>query len=359
MSQANGTTKIPSGLIIRPDELVLVTGAAGFIGSSVVECLLNLGFNRVRCFARNKSSKLEALATTYGKGRIEIFRGNLQSREDCVRATDGVAVVLHLAAGAGEKSFPDAFINSVVTTRNLLDACLQHRNLKRFVNVSSFAVYTNRNKPQGSVLDETCPVEAHVQDRKDPYCFAKVKQDELVAEYGKNFGVPYVIVRPGYVYGPGKTAITGRVGLDTFGFFLHFGGSNQVPFSYVDNCAEAIVLAGTKPGVDGEVFNIVDDDLYTSRKFLRLYKKKVGKFRTFYVPRTVSYAFCSIWERYSDWSAGQLPPAFNRGKWHSLWKRTSYSNRKLKQMLGWSPKVSTAEGLERYFAACRSGLKNA
>ena len=53
------------------------------------------------------------------------------------------------------------------------------------------------------------------------------------------------------------------------------GGSNTIPFTYVDNCAEAIVLAGLVKGVDGEALNIVDDDLPSSREFLRLYKNNV------------------------------------------------------------------------------------
>ncbi len=91
----------------------------------------------------------------------------------------------------------------------------------------------------------------------------------------KEFGTRYVVVRPGSVYGAGKADITGRVGIGTFGFFLHLGGSNTIPFTYVDNCASAIVLAGLVEGVDGEVFNVLDDDLPSSRQFLRLYKKNV------------------------------------------------------------------------------------
>jgi len=55
-------------------------------------------------------------------------------------------------------------------------------------------------------------------------------------------------------------------------------GQNTIPLTYVDNCAEAIALAGLRRGVDGDVFNIVDDDLPTSRQFLRLYKKHVKHF---------------------------------------------------------------------------------
>jgi nucleoside-diphosphate-sugar epimerase len=305
-------------------------------------------------------ARVEALAGHRRDGaRVEVVKGNLLSREDCAAATKDVAVIFHLAAGRGEKSFPDAFVNSVVATRNLLEASVPHKCLRRFVNVSSFAVYANTQKPRWRLLDETCPVEKHPELRGDAYCFAKVKQDEIVTEYGKSFGIPCVIVRPGHVYGPGNEAITGRVGIGTFGVFLHLGGSNTIPFTYVDNCAEAIALAGLAEGVDGEVFNVVDDDLPSSRKFLRLYKQYVRRFKSIYVPHFLSYVLCYLWERYSTWSEGQLPPAFNRRRWHANWKKTRYSNEKLKTRVGWTPKVPMAEGLRRYFEACLNGGSHA
>lgn len=341
--------------IVEQDDPILVTGANGFIGLKVVENLLARGFHRLRCFSRPSSSigKLEYLIEQYrGRAEIELIRGNLLRWEDCLTAAKDVAVVYHLAAGAGEKSFPDAFMNSVVTTRNLLDATLQQRSLRRFVNVSSFTVYMNDRKPTGRVLDESCPLESDARRISDAYCYAKVKQDELVEEYGKKQGLPYVIVRPGSVYGPGKKQITGRVGIDTFGIFLHLGGGNRIPFTYVDNCADAIVLGGLKPGVEGEAFNIVDDDLPTSRRFLSLYKRNVRAFRSIYVPHAISYLFCRLWEKYSAWSYGQLPLVFSRRRWCAEIKRTSYSNAKLKSRLGWTPKVSMDEGLKRFFEGC-------
>jgi nucleoside-diphosphate-sugar epimerase len=288
-----------------------------------------------------------------------VFKGNLLSQEDCIAATKDVAVIFHLAAGTGEKSFPDAFMNSVVTTRNLMEASLLNKCLKRLVNVSSFAVYSNKQKPRGRLLDESCPVEEHPELQGQAYSFAKLKQEEIVIEYARAHGVPYVMVRPGVVYGPGKPVIHGRVGIDTFGVFLHLGGSNPIPFTYVDNCAEAIALAGLKEGVEGEIFNVVDDELPTSRQFLRQYKRNVRRFSSLYVPHFLSYALCYLWELYSNWSKGQLPPVFDRRRWHSNWKKTHYSNEKLKTELGWAPKVPTAEGLRRYFEACRNGGRHA
>ncbi len=348
-------------LIIGPDDLILVTGSTGFIGSRLVETLLDRGFRNLRCFARPSSegARIEALSARGHRAHIKVIKGNLLSREDCTAAVKDATVIFHLAAARGEKSFPDAFMNSVVTTRNLLEASLLQQCLRRFVNVSSFAVYTNTQKPKRKVLDESCPVEEHPGLRGDAYCFAKVKQEEILAEYGKRFGIPHVIVRPGYVYGPGNEGITGRVGVGTFGVFLHLGGSNDVPFTYVDNCAEAIALAGLKSGVDGEVFNVVDDDLPSSRQFLRQYKSSVRRFKSIYVPHFASYALCCLWERYSRWSGGQIEPVYNRRVWHSYWKKARYSNEKLKTSLGWAQKVPTPEGFRRYFEACRSRVQNA
>jgi nucleoside-diphosphate-sugar epimerase len=347
--------------IIGNRDPILVTGASGFIGSRVVKALLRRGFKNVRCLVRSehRGQQLQASINAQDQeARAEIVYGNLISPADCSSATRDVAVIYHLAAGAGEKSVPDAFLNSVVTTRNLLAATVQQNCLRRFVNTSSFAVYDVRKK-RGRILDESCPVELHPAILRDAYEFAKLKQDELVFDYAKKHKLPVVTIRPGYVYGPGKAAISGRVGITTFGPFLHLGGANLIPFTYVDNCADAIVLAGLKPGIDGEVFNVVDDDLMSSRQFLRLYKRNVRGFKTFYVPHMASYTFCWLWERYSAWSEQQVPPVFNRKRWYTYWKRTNYSNQKLKTSLGWVPKVSMSEGLARYFESSRAGEQNA
>jgi len=337
-------------LIIDPEKTILVTGANGFIGSRVVRTLLMYSFRRVRCLARPTSapSNLDKIAGEFGQARLDIVKGNLLSRETCKIAADGAAVIYHLAAGV-EKSYPGCFLNSVITTRNLLDAVTKQSALKRFVNVSSIAVYSNERIRRGGVLDESSDIEDNLADRYEPYVYGKAKQDKIVLEYAQRHNLPYVIVRPGVVFGPGKAKITDRVGSDTFGVFLHKGLSNRIPLTYVDNCAEAIVLAGLKKGIDGQVFNIVDDDLPTSREFLRSYKQNVRRFMSIPVPYTVWLAFCTLWEKYSRWSGGQLPPAFNRRACAIYWKGNSYSNEKAKAMLGWRPKIAMRESMKRFF----------
>jgi nucleoside-diphosphate-sugar epimerase len=356
----NTNAPAPSGVhseyIIRNSDRILVTGSNGFIGAKVVELLLEYGFTNVRCFVR-PSSRLGRLQNVLcrcdPRKRTELVAGDLLSRDDCRHAATGVSVVLHLAAGF-DKSFAGAFMNSALATRSLMDAFLEHGTPRRFVNVSSFAVYSNLGLRRGALLDETCPLEDAPQERFDAYGFGKLKQEELVREYGQKHHLPYVILRPGAVFGPGKRDLTGRIGIDTFGFFIHVGGSNLLPLTFVDNCAEAIVLAGLKPGVEGQVFNVVDDQPLSSRQFLKAYKKKVGRFISVPMPYPVAYGLCRLWERYSDWSKGQLPPAFNRRRCAAEWKGNRYTNQRLRQALGWKPRIPMDQAMAAFLGQFES-----
>ena len=185
-------------------------------------------------------------------------------------------MIYHLAAGIGEKSYPDAFMNSVVTTRNLLDASAAARAAAaicagQFVH----CVLKPARSPMGGFWTNRAPSRNIPSSAAKPIASRRSSKSKSSLSTARITGFRMSLVRPGSVYGAGNAEITGRVGIDTFGLFLHLGGSNTIPFTYVDNCAEAIVLAGLVKGVDGEAFNVVDDDLPSSRQFLRLYKKNV------------------------------------------------------------------------------------
>jgi nucleoside-diphosphate-sugar epimerase len=333
--------------LVQSSDRLLVTGSNGFIGTRVVERLLEYGLTNLRCFVR-PSGNLENLKKTISQSSnaktVELVSGDLLSREDCRKATQDVSVIIHLAAGM-EKSFAGAFMNSALATRNLMDAFLEVGKPKRFVNVSSFAVYSNLSLKRNGLLDETCPLETAPQERFDAYGFGKLKQEEIVQEYAKKYRLPCVTLRPGYVFGAGKQELNGRVGIKIFGPLIQVNGANLLPLTYVDNCAEAIVLAGLTPGIDGEVFNIVDDDLLTASDFLKRYKG-ARRFRSVSVPYWAAYGACYAWEKYSNWSKGQLPPAFNRRRCAANWKSQRYSNEKLKTRLGWEPRVPMKQAME-------------
>jgi nucleoside-diphosphate-sugar epimerase len=344
-----------SEYIALAGDRILVTGSNGFIGVRVVKTLLEYGFSNLRCFIRPSSrlNRLENALSQFDSGKnVELVTGDLLSRDDCRNAAEGASIIYHLAAGM-EKSFAGAFMNSALTSRNLVDAFLRYGQPKRFVNVSSFAVYSTLGLKRGDLLDESCPLEDAPQERFDAYGFGKLKQEEIVQEYATHYELPCVTVRPGYVFGPGKQELSGRVGIKTFGPFIQVNGSNRIPLTFVNNCAEAIVLAGLRPGIDGEVFNIVDDELPTGRQFLKACKQ-AKRFRSIRVPYWLAYGACFAWEKYSKWSNGQLPPVFNSRRCAAEWKRQRYSNEKLKKRVGWTPRVPMQKAVEAFLAQFES-----
>ncbi|HEV2320217.1 MAG TPA: NAD(P)-dependent oxidoreductase [Verrucomicrobiae bacterium] len=335
--------------IISRSDRILITGSNGFIGAKVVEILLEYGFSNIRCFVRPSSdlARLQSALRRFPESKgVEFVCGDLLLREDCKAAARGASVIIHLAAGF-EKSFSSVYMNSAVATENLLDAFLDNGSPRRFVQVSSFAVYSNLKMNRGALLDENGPLEDAPLERHDAYGFGKLKQEEMVREYGQSRSLPYVIVRPGAVFGPGKTDLTGRVGIRIKNFFICVGGSNQVPLTYVDNCAEAVVLAALKEGVEGEIFNVVDDDLPNSRQFLGEYCKR-RRFFAVSVPYITAYWLCALCECGSR-GFKQLR-RFNRRRCAADWKGNRFSNERLRQHLGWKPRVPMSQAMEKFLA---------
>jgi nucleoside-diphosphate-sugar epimerase len=296
---------------------------------------------------------LRSLAATHPRARLEIVPGNLLSRADAARAVEGVDMVYHLAASL-KGSPADIFMNTVVASNNVLEA-LASRPVT-IVMVSSMGVYGTAALRRGSVVDERTPLEPH-PERRDVYSHAKWRQEKLFRDRCAQAGHRLIIIRPGVVYGPGGSPMSARVGLNLFGLFLHLGGSNRIPLTYVDNCADAIVTASESPDAIGHAFNVVDDDLPTARGYLRRYRREVLRVRSVYVPYAGMWLVSRSVEWYHRRSRGQLPAVFTRYKTATLWKGTRFDNTKLK-CIGWSPRVKTREGLARSFAHLRSAARN-
>lgn len=328
---------------------ILVTGANGFLGAALVERLLVRGQRGIRCLVRPGSddTRLRRLETAY-PGGIERCVGTLSKPADCSRAVEGVDLVHHLAAGLSGAP-ADMVANSVVATKYLLDAMVAERRPIKLVHCSSFSVYGVAKLDRGARVDETTPVEPHPEQR-DIYAFTKHRQEALVWQYRREKGIPLVVVRPGVIYGPGSGApVSTRVGVNLFGVFLHLGGNNIIPLTYVDNCAEAFVCAAERSRFQGEIYNAVDDDLLDARHFLRRYRREVENIHYVTLPFFATRLLSLAVEKYHEYSRGQLPAVFTRYKADSLWKGNTFDNSKLKAT-GWRQIVPTHEGLERHFA---------
>lgn len=327
---------------------VLVTGSNGFLGTALVERLLARGERDVRCFVRpgRDASALGRIAARYPEARVEPFAGSLASAAGAAAAVAGVDVVYHLAATmAGAPA--DIFLGTVVASKNLLEAIVATRRPVKVVLVSSFGVYGVARLPRGATVDESTPLEDH-PERRDVYSHAKLRQERLFREYQERHGFPLVVLRPGVIYGCGGTRISARVGLDLMGVFLHLGGTNLLPLTYVENCADAVALAGQSEAANGQTYNVVDDDLVSAREYLSRYRREVRPLRVVRVPYLALQLLSRLVLWYHRWSKGQLPAVFTPYRSATSWKPNRFSNAKLKA-LGWRPAVPTSEGLRRAF----------
>jgi nucleoside-diphosphate-sugar epimerase/peptidoglycan/xylan/chitin deacetylase (PgdA/CDA1 family) len=333
---------------------ILVTGAAGFLGRALIERLLVHGHTDIRCNVRRRVDipKLEELSKQHSNTKLEYCVGNLRYREDAARAVEDVELIFHLAAGK-KGTAADLFLNSVVASRNLLDAVAERKPM-RIVLVSSFSVYGVAGLGRGATVNEQTVLEPHPEWR-DHYSYSKLRQEQLFWEYQQRNGFELVVLRPGVIYGPDGGHFSTRVGLTIGKWQLHFGGGNLLPLSYVDNSAEALVVAATRPFAAGQVYNVHDDDLPTCREYLRAYKKHVTKIRSIPVPYFAVKLLSSLIAKYHRNSKGQLPAILTPYKVASLWRGNRFDNSKLRS-IGWRQLVPTAEGLQRSFTALRAGL---
>ena len=338
---------------------ILLTGAGGFLGKWIVERLLAHGQTDIRCTLRDtgKGAALRAIASRYPAAQVELVAANLKNPAEIAEAMQGCDTVIH-AAAALKGSPAEMFLDSVVASRNLLDAVVARTKPMRVVLISSFGAMGVSGLGRGAEVDEDTPIEARPGQR-DVYSYAKLRQEQMFFEYRERHGFDLVVLRPGVIYGPGTDGGPGgghfsnRVGLSLFGVFAHLGGKNLLPLTYVENCAEAVVVAALAAEASGQIYNVVDDDLVTSAQYLRLYKKKVRPLRSVRVPYWLLLWGSGVVERYSARSKGQLPAIFTPYKTKAMWGGNRFSNRKLKA-LGWKPVVRTADGLERAFAAFRA-----
>lgn len=324
--------------------IVLVTGGTGFLGRCVVRALAETG-STVRCLVRT-TSNLDDLKKCLDDAlwrRLEIVPGELTAPDSYRAALVGVDCVIHLAAGmtGGAAAL---VMNTVIPTRIFAQACAAAA-VPRFVLVSSLGVYGASHLGNWETLDETCPVDNQPHLR-DPYTYSKILQESTCRQIAQDKGLPLVVVRPGVIFGPGRGALSTRVGLSVAGWTFRIGDSRLLPYTYVDNCAAAICKATTTPGIAGETFNILDDDLPSVKSVLSTYRRCRRKLRSFWIPQRAIGPLSSMYEAYYRYSKGQLPGVITRYRTDTFWKPLRFSNAKAKRRIGWTPHVPMQKALE-------------
>jgi len=324
---------------------VLVTGGNGFIGQHVVAEALERGHD-VRLLARATSGFVDA--TTDRPGRLETVRHDLRCPDGLTDVLAGVDAVIHCAASMSGSLEAQREV-TVGGTNHLLSA-MKEAGVLHIVGISTFALYDYQRIPTAILLDEDSPLVRDFENRS-PYVIAKREQEDLVRSRSQANGWRWTILRPGIVFGAGRTWFYQLGAKLNERNWLCFAGESELPLTYVENCAEAIVGALTADAADGAVCNIVDDDLPTRLDYMReLAQWARPKPRILNVPwgllDPASNAAC--------WTSQKLlrgwirtPHALHPANTQARCKPLHYANTRAKHLLGWEPRWSFREGLER------------
>lgn len=324
---------------------LLVTGAGGFLGRHVVAEALERGHN-VLVMVRPAADATKL--AWHEDPAVQLVRADLRSKAGLADAMTDVDAVLHLAASVGGDLYTQ-LAGTVVATENLLDA-MGEAGVKRIIAVSSFSVYAYIDKWSHSVLKETSPVERRL-DERDDYCRTKVMQEKLVRAYAEREGLRLTVLRPGVIYGRDNlwTACLGAQAGERW--WIRIGAGAKLPLTYVENCADAVVLAAEKDEAVGKTFNIVDNRCPSHRKYIRLLRRRLSPPpKVIPVPWTVMRVICR-----AAWLAnkvlfdgeGKLPSILVPARMHARCKPLRYSNALLRKTLGWKPRFHLAEALNR------------
>jgi len=236
---------------------VLVTGAEGFIGSHLVERLVDEGA-KVRAFihynSRSDWGMLEMLPADTKK-KLEVFPGDTRDPFLCKKATEKTDIVFHLASLiAIPYSYlaPASYMQvNVLGTLNILQGCLEN-NVKKVVHTSTSETYgTARYVP----IDEKHPLQA-----QSPYSASKIGADKVAESFFLAFGLPVATMRPFNTFGPRQSAraviptiITQALTGDT----IRIGSTSPVrDLVYVKDNVDGYVRIAREEKTAGEVINI-------------------------------------------------------------------------------------------------------
>jgi nucleoside-diphosphate-sugar epimerase len=319
---------------------ILVTGAAGFLGSQVTAALI----------ARDERPRA-LVHPCYDAGwqvpaGAESCHADITDAAAIAAAMDGVHLVLHCAAKTGPWG-PEAEYDrvNVQSLENMVRAAMA-AGVSRFVHVSSITVLGN--DVRGSA-DEHSPL----RTEPNPYSRSKVKGEQLLNAMIKREGAPVTIVRPGWIYGPGDTASVGRFAamIEAGKMIVVGSGANHVPLSYVTDVAAGIILAGETERAAGRTYLLVNDEPVTQAQFLDAIAAELGvSAPSRHLPYRVGLLAAATAEAGWKLAKQEQPPPVMRYGLQLLGGENRISIARARRELGFTPQVGYLEGARRVVA---------
>lgn len=299
---------------------VLVTGAAGFIGSHLAEALVRAGAKTKGLVRYNSAGLRGWLDDSPLRDEIEVTLGDVREFDCILNVTKHVDVVFHLAALIGipySYESPSSYVNTNVGgTLNVLQACLRN-GVSRMIHTSTSEVY-------GSA--RTIPInEDHPLQAQSPYSATKIGADKLAESFHLSFELPVTTVRPFNTYGPrqsDRAVIPTILSQALAGAPICVGNLHPTrDFNYVEDTVRGFMLAALPPETIGMVINLGTGRQIAIGELINLVRSVTG----------------SSSELIEDKS--RMRPS------GSEVERLCADNSRARQLLGWEPKVSLREGI--------------
>ncbi len=310
---------------------IIVTGAAGFVGSHLAEALLNRGEKVIGVDQFNDyydpALKRQNISSLQSNPNFKLIEGDIQSLDWSKLLVD-VDVVYHQAAQAGVRAswgqgFRHYTERNINATQILLEAAKDAPQLKRFVYASSSSVYGNA---------ETFPTpESICPQPVSPYGITKLAGEQLCGLYHQNFGVPCTSLRYFTVYGPRQRPDMAfhkffKLILEDKAISIYGDGQQTRDFTFIEDAIAANLAAAEVPEAVGQIFNIGGGSRVVLTEIIDTMEKIVGR---------------PIRRNFVEAARGDA-------------RHTSADVSKAKEILGYQPQVSLAEGLRREWEWMRS-----
>ncbi len=318
-------------------EKILVTGGGGFLGHAIVKQLIKKGHS-VRSFSRSRYPALDSMD-------IEQIQGDIGDKDTVQEACRGMNAVFHVAAKPGVWGpYSEFYRTNVTGTQNIITACKQY-GISRLIYTSSPSVIFDGKDMEG--VDESVPYpdkyHAHYPKTK-----AMAEQSVLKATLN---GLPAIVIRPHIIWGPGDNHLIPRIIARAKKLKIIGNGQNRVDTIYVDNAAEAHILAfeklAEKPELSGNIYFISQDQPVLLWKMINSILAAAGlKPVKRSVPKGAAFLAGAVLELIYKAVNARNEPMMTRFVARELGTSHWFNIDAAKKDLNYSPRISIEEGLK-------------
>ena len=242
------------------NKVIFITGGAGFIGTTLIQNLID--DNRIIVYDNMKRDSLSSYPLLRNHRNLSLVEGDILDEKMLRKHMVDLDIVVHAAAIAGIDSTienpVDTMRVNMIGTSNVLEVANSIKGLKRFLDFSTSEVFGSRAY---NVDEKTSTVTGAVGEARWTYAVSKLAGEHLANAYFRQYNLPTVTVRPFNVYGPGQVGegaihIFIRKALKNEDIYIFGDGSQIRAWCYIDDMINGLELALEHPQAVGESFNI-------------------------------------------------------------------------------------------------------